>query len=155
ISGEIVLPKLVHRLLEVAMEEGSAQKGCLLLARDGDLRIEIEAQLEDGRIETTILPSLPAVGSSLVPEFVVRHVRHNGLCVILRDAGDPAGAGRFSSDEYLARTRPRSVMCLPIVRRAEAIGLLYLENNLVAGAFTAGRLAALELLAAQAAISLE
>jgi signal transduction histidine kinase len=35
------------------------------------------------------------------------------------------------------------------------IGLLYLENRMVAGAFTTGRLAALELLAAQATISLE
>jgi signal transduction histidine kinase len=44
---------------------------------------------------------------------------------------------------------------LPIVRQAQVVGLLYLENNLTAGAFTPNRLAALELLAAQAAISLE
>ncbi len=35
------------------------------------------------------------------------------------------------------------------------VGLLYLENNLLVGAFTPERLAALELLATQAAISLE
>ena len=40
-------------------------------------------------------------------------------------------------------------------RQAEVVGLLYLENDLLVGAFTPDRLAALELLATQAAISLE
>ena len=43
----------------------------------------------------------------------------------------------------------------PIVRQAAPIGLLYLENPLIAGAFTAERIAVLELLAAQAAVSVE
>src|SRR5207247_9975915 len=63
--------------------------------------------------------------------------------------------GRCSADEYVARARPRSVLCLPIVRRSQAIGLLYLEHGQLAEVFTAERVAALELLAAQAAISLE
>jgi signal transduction histidine kinase len=47
------------------------------------------------------------------------------------------------------------VLCLPILRQAVPIGLLYLENGLVAGAFREEQLAVLELLSAQAAISLE
>jgi PAS domain S-box-containing protein len=47
------------------------------------------------------------------------------------------------------------VLCLPIVRQARLLGVLYLENKLVAGAFTPGRLTVLELLASQSAISLE
>jgi signal transduction histidine kinase len=50
---------------------------------------------------------------------------------------------------------PRSILCLPIVRRTELVAILYLENNLTTQAFTAERLVALELLASQAAISLE
>ena len=73
--------------------------------------------------------------------------------VLLDDAA--ADAGRFSGDAYLARARPRSVLCLPIRRQAEVVALLYLENDLVPGTFTPERLLALELLAAQAAISLE
>ena len=85
--------------------------------------------------------------------------RCSGTCsapderVLLDDAA--ADAGRFSGDAYLARARPRSVLCLPIRRQAEVVALLYLENDLVPGAFTPERLLALELLAAQAAISLE
>ena len=53
------------------------------------------------------------------------------------------------------RAHPRSVLCLPILRHSELIGLLYLENNVLPGAFTAKRLAVLEIIASQAAIALE
>ena len=68
---------------------------------------------------------------------------------------DAATEASYASDEYIARQKPRSILCLPIRRQAQQLGLLYLENNLVAGAFTAQTLTALELLAAQAAISLD
>jgi PAS domain S-box-containing protein len=42
-----------------------------------------------------------------------------------------------------------------MMNRGQAIGVLYLENDLVANAFNAGRLAVLNFLASQAAISLE
>jgi signal transduction histidine kinase len=72
--------------------------------------------------------------------------------VIVDDA--TARAGKFASDPYFARRRTRSVLCLPILRQ-EPIGLLYLENDLVAGAFTPDRLTVLSLLASQTAISVE
>jgi signal transduction histidine kinase len=72
---------------------------------------------------------------------------------VLFDAADHAG--RFASDPYFDATRPRSVLCMPVRLRADWVALLYLENDLVPGSFTAERLLALELLAAQAAISLE
>jgi len=53
------------------------------------------------------------------------------------------------------RKRTRSLLCLPIFRQTKLIGALYLENNLTPGAFTPERLAVLEMLASQAAISLE
>ena len=61
----------------------------------------------------------------------------------------------YSNDEYLRLTRARSVLFLPIVKQTELIGALYLENNLTPCAFTSDRLAVLEMLASQAAISLE
>jgi signal transduction histidine kinase/CheY-like chemotaxis protein len=47
------------------------------------------------------------------------------------------------------------MLCLPLVKQAKLVGALYLENNLTPRAFTPGRIAVLELLASQAAISLE
>ena len=68
---------------------------------------------------------------------------------------DAPQSNLFAADAYVQRWRPRSVLCLPLMKQAELIGLLYLENNLAPGAFTPQRIAVLKLLASQAAISLE
>jgi PAS domain S-box-containing protein len=47
------------------------------------------------------------------------------------------------------------VLCVPLVKQAKLIGVLYLENNLASHVFTPARIAVLEVLASQAAISLE
>jgi PAS domain S-box-containing protein len=72
--------------------------------------------------------------------------------VVLDDA---LVANLCSEDEYVRQRRPRSVLCLPIVKQTKLAGALYLENNLTPRAFTSDRVAVLELLASQAAISLE
>ncbi len=61
----------------------------------------------------------------------------------------------FSADEYISQKHVRSIICLPMVKQSNLIGVLYLENNLASHAFTPARISVLELLASQAAISLE
>lgn len=151
ISREIVVEDLVRRLIQVAVEQGSAQRGSLIIARDGQLSAEAQATVGEAGVEVRFLGSVP-VTSDLAPVSIINYSFRTGDKVILEDA---AGSDRFPLDDYLARTKPRSVLCLPIRRKAEVEGLFYLENNLVTGAFTPARLAVLELLAAQAAISLE
>ena len=72
--------------------------------------------------------------------------------VILDDA---SAQNPFSADEYICQKHARSVLCLPLVKQAKLIGVLYLENNLASHVFTPARISVLELLASQAAISLE
>jgi signal transduction histidine kinase len=79
--------------------------------------------------------------------------RFDDRCVyVLEDASAP---NQFSDDAYVLARRPRSILCLPLAKRRELIGVLYLENNLAPCVFTPRRLAVLELLASQAAISLK
>ena len=61
----------------------------------------------------------------------------------------------FAEDEYMSRKRVRSLLCLPLLKQAELIGVLYLENSLASHVFTPARIAVLKLLASQAAIALE
>ena len=72
--------------------------------------------------------------------------------MVLDDASD---RNLYSEDEYVRQKHPRSVLCLPIVKQTKLVGALYLENNLTPRAFTSDRVAVLEMLASQAAISLE
>ncbi|HUN85271.1 MAG TPA: ATP-binding protein, partial [Terracidiphilus sp.] len=61
----------------------------------------------------------------------------------------------YSQDEYVRLNRSRSILCLPIVHQAKVVSVLYIENNLAPFVFTPNRVTTLQLLAAQAAISLE
>ncbi|AKV04351.1 Signal transduction histidine kinase CheA [Labilithrix luteola] len=147
ISGVIVQDELVHTLLRVVLEEGGARRARLMLSRRGELELVAEASAD--------APETSGIDGDgpRMPASVVAYVQRTQERVVLDDA--TISAGPFSGDEYFARARPRSVLCVPIRRQAETIALLYLENDLVPGAFTPERLLALELLAAQAAISLE
>src|SRR4030088_2680840 len=68
---------------------------------------------------------------------------------------DASAQNPFPADEYICQKNARSVLCLPLVKQAKLIGVLYLENNLASHVFTPARISVLELLASQAAISLE
>ena len=46
-------------------------------------------------------------------------------------------------------------MCLPLIHSGKFTGLLYLENNLIPGAFTSERVNVLSLLTAQISIAIE
>src|SRR5258706_6465096 len=102
------------------------------------------------RVDVTV--RWAAVTSSEIPQSVLHYVIRTRVRVVLDDA---SVANLYSEDEYVRAKRTRSVLCLPIVRQTKLIGALYLENNLTPGAFTPERLAVLEMLASQAAISLE
>ena len=152
ISSEIVLERLVRMLFHVVLEQGGAQRGCLILARSGFLCVEAEASIEESVVTTKLLPPEPFSTSPLVPVSIIHYVVRTKELVMLDDA---ALSSTYASDPYVVRVKPRSLLGLPILRQGEVIGLLYLENNLVTGAFTPERLEALSLLASQAAISLE
>jgi PAS domain S-box-containing protein len=90
--------------------------------------------------------------SAGLPETVLHTVIRTRQSVILDDA---LAQNPFSADDYICQKRARSVLCLPLVKQSKLIGVLYLENNLAAHVFTPARISVLELLASQAAISLE
>ncbi|WP_437974225.1 ATP-binding sensor histidine kinase [Sorangium sp. So ce295] len=151
ISGEIVLDKLLRTLLTIVLEQGGAERACLVLRQGETFSVEAEATLDAKGVVTIDLEPAPLEGSPRIPTSVVRYAHRTKGRVIL-DEGD---AGELAGDDYFAAHRPKSVLCMPIRRQAEVVGQLYLENDLLVGAFTPDRLAALELLATQAAISLE
>ena len=150
VSGEIVSEKLIDTLMRTAIEHAGAERGLLILARGAEERIEAEATTS-GDAVIVRLPGAPLAGAAL-PESIVQYVVRARESVILDDA---SAQNPFSPDPYIGRHRARSILCLPLIKQATLIGVLYLENNLMPHVFTPTRVAVLELLASQAAISLE
>ena len=150
ISQEIVLADLLKTLMRILIESAGAERGYLLLTRDDTLFIEAGAEIDREELKVDAEP-VPLESSARLPHSIVHYVKRSLESVILEDAGTDA---RFASDEYVVRTRPRSILCMPVMGRAKLLGVLYVENRLAAGVFTPSRLAVLEVLASQASISL-
>jgi transcriptional regulator with GAF, ATPase, and Fis domain len=150
LSSEMVLAKLIEKLMRIALEHAAAERGLLILIRGDQAQIEAEATTALGATEVTIKQT--AIMSSRLPESALHYVMRTRDSVVLDDA---LVRNLYSEDEYVRQRRPRSVLCLPIVKQTNLVGALYLENNLTPCAFTSNRIAVLKLLASQAAISLE
>jgi signal transduction histidine kinase len=150
LSGEIELDKLIEMLMTIAVEHAGAERGLLILFRSDAPRTEAEATIRSGKVEVA-LRQAPVTKAEL-PNAVLQYVIRTQESVILDDAAAPT---LFSADSYVQQRQPHSVLCLPLVKQAKLVGVLYLENNLTPYVFTPDRIAVLEMLTAQAAISLE
>ena len=150
ISGEIVLENLIKSLMVIAIEHAGAERGLLILQRGAEQRIEAEATIHGGNV-AVMLPEC-SVPSKALPASVLHYVVSTHESVILDDA---SVGNRFCADPYIRQRRARSVFCLPLLKQAKLIGVLYLENNLAPSVFAPARIAVLKLLASQAAIALE
>jgi predicted ATPase/signal transduction histidine kinase len=149
LSSLMLGDRVVDTLLSLVLEQGGARRALLVLTDgvndDDDLNIAAEASVDDASPLIQPAPRLPT--------SIVDYVRRTGSLVLLEDAA--VDAGRFARDPYLTRARPRSVLCLPVRRYGALAGILYLDNDLAPGVFTPDRLLALDLLATQAAVSLQ
>ncbi len=150
VSGEIVLEKLIEKLVRIALENAGAERGLLILLRGGEPRIEAEGTTGPGRIEVAIRQA--AVTPSDLPQSALHYVIRTLKGVLLDNASTD---NVYAKDQYVRRKRSKSILCLPIVNQSKLVGVLFLENNLTPCAFTPDRVTVLELLASQVAISLE
>jgi PAS domain S-box-containing protein len=150
VSSEIVLDNLIEMLLRIAVENAGAERGLLILLEGNEPRIAAEATTGSGQVELTLRET--GISPAELPKSVFHTAIRTRESVILDDA---SAQNPFSADEYIRQKHIRSVLCLPLMKQAKLIGVLYLENNLASHVFTPTRISVLELLASQAAISLE
>ena len=149
ISGEIVLSQLLSKIMRLVIENAGAQRGLLILAKKAGWVIEAEANAQQQTMQ--VLHSQP-IEASHIATTVVWFVARTQKDVVLHHATQE---GPFTQDPYVLQTQSLSILCLPLLNQGKVSGILYLENNLITGAFTPDRLEVLKLLSAQAAIALD
>jgi signal transduction histidine kinase len=150
VSSEIALERVAEAVTRFAIEYGGAERALLILRRGEEYWIEAEAEISVNGIEVQL--ERAAASSSELPESLLRYVIRSRRSLILDDASNDRF---FSQDPYILEKQLRSVLFLPLVKRTELMGTLYLENKLWTRFFTPKRLALLELLTAEATISLD
>lgn len=148
-SSEIVLEKLIEMVMRTAIEQAGAERGVLILLEAGEQRIAAEATTRDEVTQLSLRDG--PVSAVMVPQSILLQVLRTEENLFLDDASNEAP---FAADPYVIEHRARSVLCLPLLHQAQLIGALYLENNLSPRVFSPTRIAALKLVASQAAISL-
>lgn len=150
ISAEIEEQGLLRRMMQTVIEASGAQHGYVLMAEGGHLRVRAESHAGGDDAVRTVERRLEDVQD--ICAAVVRFVYRTGQRRVLADASQE---GEFKDNPQVRQLGLRSVLCLPIVQQGRLVGVLYLENRLASGVFTPAGVQTTELLAAQAAISLE
>jgi PAS domain S-box-containing protein len=147
LSEEINLDKLLSTLMQVMIENSGAEKGSLILLK-GDI-LTIVAQCV--REQSASLYSTNITNFNEIPNSIINYVWRTQESLLLKDASNETN---FANDAYIIRQELKSVLCSPIKNQGKAIGIIYLENNLITDAFTPSRLEVLNILSSQAAISI-
>ena len=150
LSGEILLDKLLRTIMTISLESAGAQRGFLVLLYNGHLMIQAEGSID--RSDVTSLRFEPIENTRLLSIPVINYVARTKTAVVLDHA---CMDGEFVSDPYISENSVKSLLAAPMVSSGKLKGIIYLENNLSARVFSEERLKILDLLASQAAISLE
>ncbi|WP_127083536.1 trifunctional serine/threonine-protein kinase/ATP-binding protein/sensor histidine kinase [Dulcicalothrix desertica] len=149
LSSEIVIDKLLFILMQLIRENAGAQKIYFLAVRQQDLYIE--AVLDTDSDNAKVLQSRALTESHQLPVSLIYYVQRTRNYLLL----DDGALEIWSKDTYIQKYQPLSALIFPVISKNELVGILYLENNLVKGAFTSNHIELLSIIAAQAAISLE
>ncbi len=163
LSGEIKLEILLRKMMEIIMENAAAQKGYLILhsatkeeGKDDKWLIQAFGSIELEKIKVLQEIPIETLGKDgeipILSNAIVNYVLRTQDSIVLNNA---VYEGNFTRDPYILKYQPKSLLCTPLLNQGKLVGLLYLENNLITGAFTPDRLEILNLLSSQAAISLE
>lgn len=150
IASEIVLSKLIETLMTILLENAGAQTAFLILKHNDQLGLKATASVETS--EVILHDYTPITQNLILPLSAINYVIRTKQSLVLNDARYEL---TFSTDPYILKNQPKSILCTPILDRGQPIGLLYLENNSAKSAFTPERLEFLTVLSSQLAISLE
>ncbi|WP_264320039.1 trifunctional serine/threonine-protein kinase/ATP-binding protein/sensor histidine kinase [Zarconia navalis] len=147
LSSTIQLDELLRQLTQIILQNAGGDR-CALILPESDGKWYVAAIATS---DTTELCSEPLQDNPRLPVRLIQYVKNTQEIVVIDDLNTDLPV----IDDYLHQRQPKSLLCLPIFDRGNAIGILYLKNRSTSGAFTSDRILVLNFLCTQAAISLE
>ena len=148
ISSEIKLSKAIPALLNILTENAGAQSGAFVLLNNDVLELHARSSVDE---EAKMVPVQEISAVADLPISVIQYVWRTQDTVLLDHAENDE---RFHQDEYLQANAVASILCMPVIHQQALLGIIYLENRLTKGSFTAERTDLLSLLSGQIAITL-
>jgi predicted ATPase/signal transduction histidine kinase len=150
LSEETLLEGLIETLMGQLTQHAGADHGALLIVSGAEYQMAALADIDDAGLRVSMEQCQKFMTQA--PRSIINATLRTKKTLLLHDAQVECPEA-FRQD--LHARGARSVLCLPLVIQGVLIGLVYLENCLVPNLFGGQRLAMLEILAAQAAVSLQ
>ncbi|MDZ8184058.1 MAG: AAA family ATPase [Nostoc sp. ChiSLP02] len=153
-ASEIVLDKLLAKLMNILIENAGAQTGYLILPTQDQWRIEAMKSIDNRQaiLESVPQESILKDSNCDLPNALINYVVRTQESVVLDNA---AAEGNFQSEPWIVRRQSKSLLCTPLLNQGKLTAIVLLENNLSTKAFTPERIEILCLLSTQAAISID
>ncbi|WP_458119755.1 diguanylate cyclase domain-containing protein [Paenibacillus sp. Z6-24] len=142
ISREIELDQLLRNMMHIVLVNAGAQRGCIVIKSGLGLWAEGEYSDADNQIHIVVHEDQQR-GISHFPWLTLEEVARSRETLMYTDA---SSVNRLSDVRYMVEQQPRSVLCMPLLNQDKLIAVIYLENNLITGAFTRERLGMINLL---------
>lgn len=150
ISAELSSQKLLTGLMNLVVENAGAQNAYLIVRENDQLYIRASVTNSGEKIE--VLQDIAYEQFENLSHSVINHVIRTDEIVVL---GEALQVRPYANDPYIIESAARSIACLPLIYGQTGFAYLYLENNLVGGAFTEERVEILKVMTRQTAISLQ
>lgn len=151
LSSEIDLARLIDRLLQIVLESAGANR-CVLIFKEQEWTVKAVGQIDAAGHWSLMLSAIALNDYADLPLPLIRSVKRSLKSSVIANA---ANHSLIVADPYILRQQPKSILCLPVLHQGQPLAILYLENQIAIDAFTPDRVEWLNLLCAQAAISLQ
>jgi histidine kinase len=148
LSHERSVDALVKKIMETMVSAAGADHGVMLVLHGTQTLLQARHLPGEG-VACHTPPVAPDTAD--VPSRVISYVTRVKQPLVL----NAEESSTLWEDPYFGRSRPKAVLCLPVLQQGEVKAVVYLENRAVSRAFTQRRTDVLEILASQAAICLE
>lgn len=150
LNSEIEMSRLVHKMLNIVIENAGAERAVLFLNENQHLTARGEVAVNSNEEFRLLNTKLDEYRNA--PKAMVAYVARTSEAMVL----DHARADeRLNRDEYVVKNNVLSSACLPILSQGGLRGIIYLENNAAKGVFSPERVELMTILSGQIAISLE
>ncbi len=144
INSSLDIQTVLESVMDTIIRITGAERGFLML-RDlnGEMRIHIARNWEQASLDPTEFS---------ISRTVVRRVVESGEAVLTTNAQEDP---RFGSQDSIIAFNLRSILCVPLKVKENLIGVIYTDNRVRTGIFTATERDLLTVFANQAAIAIE
>lgn len=145
INSVLEMDQLLNLIMDMVIKVVGAERGFLMLKdkETGELLFKVARNMEKELKDKTLFT---------ISSGITSRVAREGKAILATDAKSDE---RFSAHASVMDHNLRSLMCVPLKIKEEVIGIIYVDNRMIAGAFTDETIDLLTTFANQAAISIE